>query len=176
MKRICAWCEKDMGEIPGNSVPFGEISHGICELCFAKIESIYGTPLIDYLDTLSVPVALVDKDGIVVTGNRQLQSLLGKDLSRIEGFRGGNVFECVYSTLPEGCGKTIHCSACTIRNTVMDTYNTGNNHYRRLSYLNQGTLQDINQIIVLITTVKSGDYILLRVDEIDASKHKSSNK
>jgi hypothetical protein len=30
---VCAWCQKLMGEKPGD----GGVSHGICEGCFAKV-------------------------------------------------------------------------------------------------------------------------------------------
>jgi len=172
MNIVCAWCGKEITNSYNESVPERQISHGICEKCYAEIESSFEIPLTDYLNSLPLPIALVDQDGTVVTANRPLQSLLNKDLSHIGGFKGGDVFECPYASLPEGCGNTIHCSACTIRITVMDTYNTGIPHYRRLAYLNQGTLNDINQIILLITTVKSGNYVLLRIDEIDTSKPK----
>lgn len=34
MKRVCAWCQKDMGEVP----PLEDTgtTHGICEDCFRK--------------------------------------------------------------------------------------------------------------------------------------------
>jgi len=31
MRRICAWCGKDMGETPGDG-----LTHGICPECLAK--------------------------------------------------------------------------------------------------------------------------------------------
>lgn len=35
MKSICAWCKKDLGEVPGGE-DSAEISHGICESCHEK--------------------------------------------------------------------------------------------------------------------------------------------
>ena len=37
------------------------------------------------------------------------------------GLLGGVALECAYARLPEGCGKTVHCVTCTIRNTVTST-------------------------------------------------------
>jgi hypothetical protein len=33
-KRVCAWCQKNMGEKEGD----GGVTHGICEDCAAKME------------------------------------------------------------------------------------------------------------------------------------------
>jgi len=84
----------------------------------------------------------------------------------IDGFRGGDVFECAYSKLPKGCGKTIHCVACTLRNTITDTFNTGNNHIRTPAYLTQGTFDDNQAIKILISTEKFADVVLLRIDKV----------
>lgn len=35
MKIVCAWCDKDMGEINGGGVD--GVSHTICEKCSAKL-------------------------------------------------------------------------------------------------------------------------------------------
>jgi DNA-directed RNA polymerase subunit RPC12/RpoP len=36
MKRVCAWCGKELGEVPGGENT-QEISHGICEACEKKM-------------------------------------------------------------------------------------------------------------------------------------------
>lgn len=40
MKIICAWCDKDMGEVDGEGVE--GVSHGICDECLKKIEAEEG--------------------------------------------------------------------------------------------------------------------------------------
>ena len=37
MKVVCAWCDKEMGEIDGGGVE--GVSHGICEECLRKLEA-----------------------------------------------------------------------------------------------------------------------------------------
>ncbi len=37
MKRVCAWCGKDMGE--EKPIENTEITHGICRECMAELES-----------------------------------------------------------------------------------------------------------------------------------------
>jgi hypothetical protein len=82
------------------------------------------------------------------------------------GFRGGDVFECAYASLPGGCGETIHCEACTIRNTVMDTFKTGKSHLKTPAYLLQGIPDNYHEIQFEISTEKVKDVVLLRIDKI----------
>ena len=43
----------------------------------------------------------------------------------IKGQLLGDVIECVNAQTPEGCGRTIHCSGCTIRRMVTATHQDG---------------------------------------------------
>ena len=124
-------------------------------------------PLREYLDHLEAPVLVVNGDGVVKTANKVAQDLLQKDLSEIEGYLGGKVFECVHSTEPGGCGETIHCSGCAIRRTVMETLNTGNNQLRVPASLDCKTHTGVCGIHYLISTEKLGEVVLLRVDEVN---------
>lgn len=106
-----------------------DVSHGICEQCaFHLVAQMGMLPLQEYLDGLRDPILVVNGDVDVKTANGRARELLQKELPAIEGYQGGDMFECEYSKLPEGCGKTYHCSACAIRRTVTDTFKTGINH------------------------------------------------
>ena len=94
-------------------------THGICEECKFHLKAQKGMPTSEYLDHLDAPVVIVDSDANVTAANISARGMLGKELDQIIGNPGGNVFECEYAYLPEGCGKTIHCSACTIRKRVI---------------------------------------------------------
>jgi hypothetical protein len=120
----------------------------------------------DFLDGLDAPVLVVSSDVIVDYANKHTQDFLQKEMTYIEGFRGGDVFECAYAKLPEGCGKTIHCVACTIRNTITDTFKTGNSHLLTPAYLTQGKPDDTQEIKLLISTEKLADVVLLRIDTV----------
>ena len=163
MKKICAWCKKELEGGPVFTESDTPISHGMCPECAFHVRASMGMPLLEFLDGLHAPVVLVNRDGRVVTANTDAQSILGKSIDKIEGFKGGEVFECEYSYLPEGCGNTVHCVGCTIRNMVMDTINSGKGHVRESAYLNHKTN---GRIEFLISTEKVGGYALLRIDEI----------
>jgi hypothetical protein len=128
-----------------------------------------GKKLTSFLEKLAAPVVAVDDTGGVRTANRQARMLLQKELSDIEGYKGGDVFECAYAKLPEGCGQTIHCSGCTIRRTVMDTMQSGKSHLKTPACLNRGIPDAHGKIDLLITTEKVGEMVFLRIDEVCGS-------
>jgi transcriptional regulator with PAS, ATPase and Fis domain len=122
--------------------------------------------MVDFLDSLDAPVVVVDPAGNVISANKNARELLQKELSEIEGYPGGIVFECAFAKLPEGCGKTLHCDGCTIRNTVMDTFRSGKSHLRTPAGLTRGATEENREIQFLISTEKVKDVVLLRIDKI----------
>ena len=137
MKSVCAWCQADLGEVESEAHLEDSITHGICSSCVARLRSSYlerSESLQDFLDRLGVPVLLLESDARVLTGNKLARDLLGKGLGDLEGRRGGEVIECTHSKTPEGCGQTVHCKTCTIRNTVLETFETGRNFLHVQAY------------------------------------------
>jgi len=127
-----------------------------------------GVELEEFLNSLKLPVLVVNGTGVIVTGNDYARKLLRKGPVEIEGYRGGEVFECAYARLPEGCGNTMHCSGCTIRRTVMETHGTGKSFLRVPATLNTGAPQKPAGIELLISTEKIAELVLLRIDEMEA--------
>lgn len=168
MKRICAWCRMELHGGDLQAGPENVITHGICEGCKENMRFQMGVELQVFLDSLGVPIVVVNPDGTIVTGNNQARTLLRKGSEEIEGYKGGEVFECEYARLPEGCGKTTHCSGCTIRRTVMETYGTGKSFLRVPARLDRGTSGDPEKMNLLISTEKLADLVLLRIDKIEA--------
>jgi len=166
MKKVCAWCGKKMGTVSSDKKTSKLITHSICYKCANIQLAEFGTPLQKFLDGIDAPVALVDSDGNIRTANTKVRKLVRKDLSKIEGYSGGEVFECAYSRLPGGCGNTIHCSGCTIRKTVMETYATGKSLLKVPATLIQQISTEKNEIRLLISTEKAADFVLLRIDEV----------
>lgn len=166
MKKICAWCNRKLDAISEEDQPEDIITHGICSSCQEKILGPNKVEWLDFLDSLDVPVVVLDATGMVETANVAARELLQKDLPAIAGLEGGVVFDCMYSALPEGCGKTVHCSGCTIRNTVMDTFQSGKSHLAVEAPLTYGTSGASREISFLISTEKVKDVVLLRIDTV----------
>jgi len=127
-------------------------------------------PLLEYLDGLGAPVAVVDRAGVLKAANSQLCALVSQDLSLLRGKRGGDVFECSYAQLPEGCGQTIHCSACTIRRAVTETLETGRSQECIPASLRQGDPGEPRQAELLISTERAGSHVLLRIDMLNGRR------
>lgn len=166
MITVCAWCKKEMRDTPAEDVSEGMISHGICEECVSTFFGYTKVELMDYLDRLGAPVLVVNSTGTVECANLKALEVLNKEMQEVEGFKDGDVFECAYAKLPEGCGHTIHCDACTIRITVTDTFQTGKRHINTQAYLAKGTPGDIHEIKLLISTENVAGVVLLRIDKI----------
>ena len=124
MRVVCSYCKKEMGK----KEPFSDetVSHTICPDCFHYFEEqVDGLPLDRYLDKFDAPILIVDSQARVVAANKMAEDVTGKTGRESFGLLGGEVMECAYARLPEGCGKTVHCEACTIRNTVMAAMESG---------------------------------------------------
>jgi PAS domain-containing protein len=167
MKVVCAWCRQELAtddQIAGD--PGSEISHGICPSCKDYFLSGKRPTMDQFLDRLTVPVLLVDPQGEILFANKHALELLGKDLGGVRGHRGGDAMECSHARLPGGCGRTEHCKACTIRNSVMETFNTERSLLRVPAYLNRLTDDGTVRIRFLISTQKVDDTVLLRIDQV----------
>ena len=166
MIRICSWCKIEM-EPSENPDDFKEgISHGLCDNCFNNIFFQQGVNLSEYLDSLKMAVIAVNPEGVVVTANDSACNMLKKNYKQVEGYLGGDVFECQYARLPEGCGKTIHCSGCTIRRTVMETFSTGKKFSKIPASLRLDESRENQEIHFLISTEKIGDIVLLEIEKL----------
>jgi hypothetical protein len=170
MRRICAWCSKDLGEIVSALDAQDVISHGLCQDCEYHLFAQMGMPLEEYLDGLRAPIVVVDPTGALQTANKQARTLLQKELPDIEGLQAGDVFECAYAIQPEGCGNTIHCSGCTIRMTVMETFRTGQSCLKVPAYLNRQMSDGVERVHFLISTEKVADLVLLRIDAVEGQE------
>ncbi|MGD8797154.1 MAG: hypothetical protein PVJ44_01480 [Desulfobacterales bacterium] len=166
MKRICSWCSKEMGRVDSQDGSENVITHGICGSCRDNVLFQMGVDLGVFLDSLKLPIVVVNRKGKIVTGNNQARQLFGKKLTEIEGYKGGEVFECSHARLPEGCGSTTHCSGCTIRRTVMETHGTGRSFLRVPATLNRYYPENSKNVRLLISTERLADLVLLRIDEM----------
>ena len=75
--------------------------------------------------------------------------------------------ECRWARLPGGCGQTEHCVACTVRQTVTGTFQTGQNALRQPAYLDREAASgEVERIYLLLSTELEGTLVLLRIDHI----------
>ncbi len=124
MKILCSYCLAELGDKP----PFDDLrtSHTICKACEAHFVPQWdGLSLSEYLDRFPQPVIVVNGQSVVTAVNQAVVDMSGRSREDLVGQLGGEVMECEYARLPEGCGQTEHCELCTIRNTIMTALQTG---------------------------------------------------
>lgn len=124
MKMICSYCRKHCGE--KEPLDDDRISHGMCEDCFDYfVRQKQGLPLDEYLDEFDVAILIVNREGRIAALNKKAAARLEKDPKSVVGLLPGEAVECDFSRLPEGCGNTVHCDTCMLRQTIMHTLTTG---------------------------------------------------
>ena len=165
MKRICAWCNKELPSKPGEGFQ-GEITHGICSRCIIKVTNFKPRTAKQLLDYIEEPVFVIDGDGFVKVANKSGMKMLGKEVADIENELGGDAFECTYAGEEGGCGRTVHCRTCAIRNIVMDTLATGRGYKHVPAFQSINTSDGKKILRFLISTQKVNDCILLRIDKV----------
>jgi PAS domain-containing protein len=137
MRLVCSYCQKDMGTKP--PLRDGSVSHGMCPPCGEYFGAQWdGMGYGEYLERFAFPVLMMEEDFRVVATNRSACNLLGREAGEVAGLLGGEALECGRARLPGGCGKTVHCSTCAIRNTVTATRATGRAMTRVPALLRRG--------------------------------------
>jgi len=156
-----------MGRIDTGEEDDDIISHGFCEPCAERLTyEALGKSLQEFLDSLGVPILVIEEGPRVRTANRQACELLGKPVEEIQGRKGGEVIECVYSRMPGGCGENIHCESCTIRTTVLETFASGKSQERVVAYPDIYSVKEVKKVCLEISTEKVGGLVLLRIDDL----------
>jgi PAS domain-containing protein len=167
MKTLCAWCGSDINSSAAAGHSDVNAVYAVCMSCANTLKKNMSVKLRDFLDELNIPVVLVDSGGVVQAANRMVCRMLGKDQLQMEGFFGGEVFECIYAKLPEGCGNSIHCSGCAIRRAVMETFSTGKGVTGYPATLKQQTPAGVQELSLSISTEMFTDYVMLRINELN---------
>ena len=165
---ICLLCSAEIGITGKPSDSVDEISHGLCPACVPKFMAGHGCRFSEFLDTLPAPIFVVGDNNRIVGANREALRFIGKEAGEIQKQLGGEVFECRHAKEPGGCGQTIHCKTCTIRNTVTKTAQTGESCLQVPAYMDLGNITQERTVRYLISTEKVANVVLLRIDEAEA--------
>jgi PAS domain-containing protein len=83
-------------------------------------------------DAVPTPILIVDDDVRILDYNRAGAGLLGQDRRLQYMKRGGDALHCIHSyESPEGCGRSVVCGDCIIRNSVSEALRDGEACRRR---------------------------------------------
>lgn len=166
MRQVCYVCGIELGEPLEPNVPGIHITHGVCRKCLDGCMAGAGQGMDEFLDSLMAPVIVVDDNVRVVTANGRARQLVSKNMKAIGGRLAGEVFECAHSHEPGGCGHTIHCQSCMIRNSVTKTFQTGEPCIQIPACQDLDTFEGPRNVRFLITTKRVKDAVLLRIDDL----------
>jgi diguanylate cyclase (GGDEF)-like protein/PAS domain S-box-containing protein len=118
---------------------------------------------------------LVDRNRRVRKANDFALGFAGRSLEELQGMRGGRALRCVsHLEDPNGCGFGEHCRSCAVRLTVMDTFETGQNHYNvetTKEFLRNGNRETFT--VLLSTTLlqhKEEPMVLVSINDITDRK------
>lgn len=169
MENTCTWCKSLIDLISTDEVKKYNITQGVCLSCAEKLNSEAGIDLSKFLNELNAPVVILDKNGVIRSANDEALKLIDKNIDKVTGHPGGEVFDCVHSKELEGCGNTVDCVTCTIRSCVMSTFSSGVSLFEKPAILLTGDPQNPVRLDFLISTEKVDGYVLLRVDQISSN-------
>lgn len=134
MHLICSYCGKYIKEKKPYEVT--RATHGICPECYVSLmQQNEGLSYDDYLETFDVPVLVVDAARRITAANQAALTMIEQPAERVVGLLGGEAMECLYAGLPGGCGETIHCETCTIKNLVMRTIEHGKSFHNEVVFM-----------------------------------------
>jgi PAS domain-containing protein len=160
MKITCSFCRADIGE--KEPLDDDSVTYELCDACADHFARQWdGLELGEYLDRFDQPVLAVNQDGRIVAANRPMADMLGKSERQIFGLRRGEAMECRYARLPEGCGDTVHCEICSVRNTVLEVLETGESREQVPAYVDRGAYR----VPLTISAYERDGIVLLVIDE-----------
>jgi PAS domain-containing protein len=163
VKLVCSYCQRDLGEREPLDDP--TVSHGMCTGCYAHFRKQWrGLSLSEYLDDFPYPVIVVDENLRAVAANKAMAERLGTSSEELVGLKGGEALECLYARQPGGCGSTLHCKTCAIRNSVTATFETGEPCVRVPASLVQGE----GRARLLVSTHKRGPVVQVVIEPLSA--------
>lgn len=164
MIKICAWCDKPIEE---NCCAINyTVSHGICDDCKDQLQNKNKTSLSTFLDYLDIPVFLINYEGRVIKANERAKQCFDKEFSSEDPLLAGEAVECIHSKLPAGCGNTVHCQSCAIRDCIVKTFETREgqiNIAATLIYEVRATVKDAR---ILISTEFIENVVYLNIREL----------
>ena len=157
-----------MGPGPNGTIRDSTNTHAFCGCCAEHFTPPPDGPLQKHLDSLPFPVLVVDLYAgaylITTAVNRKACNWIAKGPREIVQHHCGNVIECAYARLPKGCGNTTTCRSCAIKQAVAKTRETGEPQVGTVLTLQRGDPDHPAPVELSITTMKTGDQVMLRMD------------
>jgi len=141
------------------------VTPDLCPQCVDYLELREVADVCDYLENLPAPILVLDGDNAVRGANSEARKAVSLDLPEITKLRGGDVFECAHAQLPGGCGRTVHCSGCTIRKAIIETLRSGEPKSKISVEVVQRKDGQDRRVPFQISTQRLANCVLLQIEE-----------
>ncbi len=183
---------KDNSKPEGHSLPIYVMIDGIVdkndELCHLTVVDISKRKqaekdlkekqalLIAIYRNAPLVLMVVDSDRRIQQVNSFASQFAGRNIEEMLGLRGGEALRCLHALDdPKGCGFGEFCDQCVIRNTVLDTLETGDTHLQEEApyYFreNEGKIQEMTFLASTTPiTVKDKRMALVTLQDITQRK------
>jgi hypothetical protein len=152
--------------LDGDDATSEEVSHGLCPECYPRFVRGTGKPAQEFLDSLPFPVFVINAEQLLVGANHHARNMVSTPFDEDSPALGGEVFQCVHAVKPGGCGNTVHCKTCTIRNCVIETATTGEAMRHVEAFMDLGDATGAKHVRFAITTEKLGEVVLLSIEDV----------
>jgi hypothetical protein len=162
MRVVCCYCRK---HIRTKSSAVEGVSHGVCDACLPLMVRELGQPMQDYLDELKAPVLVVQDNARVIAANAAARKMLTREQLEICGELAGDAIGCMHAREPGGCGQTVHCKSCAIRQCVTHTMDTGE-PCRKTAFADIGLVSGDRRVCFLIETEKMNSFVRLAMYDV----------
>ncbi|MDD1750141.1 MAG: PAS domain S-box protein [Methanothrix sp.] len=120
-------------------------------------------------------MVLVDGERRVCKVNKFAEQFSGNHAANLIGLRGGEALGCLYALDdPQGCGFGPYCQQCTIRRTVIDTFETGRVHNQveaSRPFVIEGKTQEVTFLLSTAMLIIQGQsQVLVTIQDITERK------
>ena len=128
------------------------------------------------IDNLPLAIIVVNRDRRVVLANQMAALFANKSKKEFFGLYGGEAFGCVNSNkVPKGCGFAPECEFCTVKNTVLDTFDKKSDRARVDAELTFFGLGKRNlKVSTTYIELKTGDLVILAMEDVTEEKTKEA--
>jgi hypothetical protein len=148
----------------------GVHTHAVCACCAEHFTLPPDGPVPKHLNNLAFPVLLIDLHAktymIIKAVNARACDWLSKERLEIVQYLCGNVIGCAHACLREGCGGVARCATCTVKQAVATTLATGEPQVKVPFTLHGDETRCPGAAVFSITTIKTGQLVMLRMDTI----------
>lgn len=124
------------------------------------------------LDTIAIPLVVVDDEIRVKDFNVAASLFLGANRDKILNKRAGDALQCINSFYADdGCSNSPECSKCVIRKSVADCYD-GATIVQKLTklYVKSGNKVTLHTFLMTVYPFLEYDYLLALLIIEDAEK------